>query len=50
MKDKAKENASGGAIAVMPVAVWAAQKYGIPVEVVATVITWGAVWLRSLVK
>lgn len=49
-KNTAKQNASGGAIAATPVAVWLAQEYGIPVEVVATVITWVAVWLRSLVK
>lgn len=46
----AKQNASGGAIAVTPVAMWVAQEYGIPVEVVATVITWAAVWLRSLAE
>lgn len=48
-KKSVTQNASGGAIAATPVAVWIAQEYGVPVEVVATAITWAAVWLRSIV-
>lgn len=45
-----KGNSAGGAIAATPVVVWLAQEYGVPVDVVATLLTWAGVWLRGLVK
>ena len=49
MKDQAKKNASGGAVAVAPIAAWVSQQYRVPVEVVAPVLVWAGVWLRGLV-
>ena len=48
--ERVKKNASGGAIAVTPIALWLSQEYGIPVEVVGTFLTWGGAWLAGLIK
>jgi hypothetical protein len=48
--EQVKRNASGGAIAGAPIAVWLSQEYGVPLEVVSPLLVWVGVWLRGLIN
>lgn len=48
MKDQVKKNAANGSVALSALAAWASSKYGIPVEVVAPLLTALGVWARGL--
>lgn len=49
MKEQAKQNAANGSVALSALAAWASAEYGVPMEVVAPLLTALGVWARGLV-
>lgn len=50
MKEQAKQNAANGSVALSALAAWASAEYGVPMEVVAPLLTALGVWARGLVS
>ncbi len=49
MREQAKQNAANGSVALSALAAWASAEYGVPMEVVAPLLTALGVWARGLV-